>query len=84
MEEAKCGGRGAGIVGEAEAARRPCSQAAGPRAPLMVPLRPPTRPEAAASEPPASMLPGDTHSFFFLLFLFLNEKSLMGFLLSDS
>lgn len=35
------------------------------------------------SEPPASMLLGDTHSFFSLL-LFLNERSLMGFLLSDS
>lgn len=65
MEEAKWQQGGAGIVGDAKAARRPCSQAAGPRAPLMVPPAPPARPEAAASEPPASMLPGDTHSFFF-------------------
>lgn len=73
-----CGGGGA------EAASWPCSQAAGPRGPLMVPLRPPPGQRLLPSEPPASMLPGDTHSFFFLLFLFLNERSLMGFLLSDS
>lgn len=52
--------------------------------PLWFPLRPPPGLRLLPSEPPASMLPGDTHSFFFLLFLFLNERSLMGFLLSDS
>lgn len=37
-----CGGGGA------EAASWPCSQAAGPRDPLIVPPAPPARPEAAA------------------------------------
>lgn len=59
------GGGPAEMGGGAEAASWPCSQAAGPREPLMVPLRPPPGLRLLPSEPPASMLPGDTHSFFF-------------------
>lgn len=60
----------------------------GPGKPALVsPSRAPCTPRRPrwllSSELPASMLLGDTHSFFSEL-LFLNESSLMGFLLSDS
>ena len=74
----------------AHGGRRGCSSGAaegaweaGPREPLTGPLYPRRPRWLLSSELPASMLLGDTHSFFSEL-LFLNESSLMGFLLSDS
>lgn len=71
---------GSTAVGAAEGAWE-----AGPREPLTGPLCP-QRPRPRwllSSELPASVLLSDTHGFFSEL-LFLNESSLMGFLLSDS